>query len=125
MTKKIYYSKKQTSANTQYTTISTVDKITIMQTLLQLLCLINEGDTTNDKLLKECINTCHSRTTGLPKSRNGQNSIASYLGGLIYNLKFGTQRDYTEIQLEAIQKITANLSDIFPTITHLEFYEND
>lgn len=120
MKKEIEYTIKITTANTDYTMIDDNDKTFIMRTLIKILASISEAD--NNKDMKDITSIFHAKSTKLPRSKNGQNSIASFIGGLVNNIHFGTQRDYTTIQLSAIQQITGAINEIFTNIPQLEFY---
>jgi hypothetical protein len=118
----IKYTPKQTLAKTQYVEISTDDFGYITQQLIQVAARILELDTTRDedwRLIKD--QYFHRRRKDLPKGKLGENTPASFIGGLINNLVFGTQRDFTEHQINAIETIFGALNQIYDDINSIRF----
>lgn len=100
------------------------DKYRVIQDLIKILALISESDTNKGKDWKDIRNLIlHRPLDQLPKGNNGKNTITSFVGGLVNNLVFGTQRDFSVTQLEAISYITSHLNVIYPEIKILVFEE--
>jgi hypothetical protein len=122
MPKIIEYTLKDTAARTQYVTIDDQDLDWLKAQLIQYLAVIAELDSTHDedqRYFRE--QWCHRRQKTLPKGRNGLNTPASYIGGLVSNTVFGEQRDFTRHQLDAVEIISSGMSiydqNLFSQIT--------
>jgi hypothetical protein len=63
----------------------------------------------------------HKRSPNLPKGKLGQNTPCSFVGGLINNLVFGTQRDITNTQMDAVQNISGILGEVYDSCTQIRF----
>ena len=118
----IRYFPKQTSARTTYCELSEDDTAWLKTELVRWLARMSETQADPDELW----NLIHQqywakRTKSLPKGRAGLNSPASFTGGLINNLLFGDQRDFTETQLEGVRDISAQLAQLFDDVEPLQF----
>lgn len=90
------------------------------------MAFICESDVKKGDEWKEIRNKIfHGPLSPLPKRRGGQNTISSFTGGLINNLVFGSQRDFSDKQLKGITFITDQLSQINEDIPHLIFVEEE
>ena len=121
----IYYNVKNTSASTEYTLIEKQDMEDIRNMLFHISALINEMDRYTEPLAKE-INKdlLHKFNTNLPRGKDSMNTIASYVGGLICNIVYGTQKDLSTKQLRALEYITEVASTVWPDkIKQYQFVE--
>lgn len=122
MTRMIRYYPKNTAARTTYTELSDSDTAWLKTELIRWLARMSETQADPDELWQIIHRQYWSkRTKSLPKGRAGLNSPASFTGGLINNLLFGDQRDFTERQLEAIRDISAQLNQLFDDIEPIQF----
>jgi hypothetical protein len=90
--------------------------------LIRWLALMSEIDMARDEDSK-WVNTqwWHKRTETLPRGREGSNTPASFTGGLVNNMVFGTQRDLTDKQMDAIQNISHVLGQCIEGCTCITF----
>lgn len=108
-------------STTTYTEIHEDDMENIKAILLKVAAVICEGSNSKTEDGKDAFARFITVTEKLPRGRNNMNSIASYTGGLINNLVFGEQRDFTERQLIAIEYITKELHSVVPEIPQVRF----
>lgn len=107
MKRLIKYVPKVTSARTEYREVSIEDMAFIQQELIRWLAVMSEIDMNRDEDSKWVRDQWwHKRTDTLPRGREGQNTPASFVGGLVNNILFGDQRDLTDKQMDAIQNIS-------------------
>jgi hypothetical protein len=105
--KTVKFIPKMTSARTEYREIDAADMAEIQQQLIRWLAYMSELDMTHDEDLRAVREQFwHRRTKMLPQGREGQNTPSSFVGGLVMNLLFGSQRDLTDRQCEAIEYIS-------------------
>jgi hypothetical protein len=120
--KTIKYIPKITSARTEYREIDTEDMTWIKTELFRWLAIMAELDQARDqdsRWVRE--QWWHKRTKNLPKGQLGENTPASFIGGLAQNLVFGDQRDLTDKQIDAIQNISHVLGGAFDSCTNIRF----
>ncbi|NBP57520.1 hypothetical protein EBU71_13490 [bacterium] len=121
MTKQISYDPKITSANTQYNTISATDMAWLQTELIRYMALMGELSKNRDRDVQNIINQWYrKRTDTLPKSKDGQNTPESFIAGLLNNLTFGNQNDLSQIQMDALENISANMSIVYDAVIKLE-----
>ena len=118
---RIPYMPRKTIANTTYTEITKEDKEIIEAVLMKTAAVICEASNSTSPEGKEAYKEFTKRTKELPAGRSGLNSVASMTGGILNNVVYGTQRDYTVKQLEAIEYITATVSHYVEEIPLLTF----
>jgi hypothetical protein len=115
MKRVIKFVPKSTGARTEYREISVDDMAFVQSEMIRWLALMSELDMARDEDSKWVNNQWwHKRTDTLPRGRAGQNTPASFVGGMINNLVFGEQRDLSDKQMDAIQNIShimANFND--------------
>ena len=111
--KTIRYIPKITGAKTEYREIDVSDMAYIQQELIRWLTLIGELDMERSAEIKSVRTALHERNANLPKGRLGQNSITSFISGMVSNLVFGGQRDLTSVQMSALETIAAVMSTVF------------
>ena len=122
MKRVIKYIPKATSARTEYREISVEDMAFIQQELIRWLALMSELDMSRDEDSKWVRDQWwHKRSDSLPKGVEGQNTPGSFTGGLVNNLVFGTQRDLTNKQMDAIQNISHVLGQCVEGCTCITF----
>jgi hypothetical protein len=122
MTKTYNYFPKQTSARTTYCEISQENLAEIKLELIKWLAKIAELDMTRDedwRLVRE--QYFHKRSKLLPRGKSGENTPASFLGGLVLNTMFGEQRDLSEPQLEGITVISMAMSELWEDCESIKF----
>jgi hypothetical protein len=121
MTKQISYDPKITSANTQYNTISATDMAWLQTELIRYMALMGELSKNRNREVQNIINQWYrKRTDTLPKSKDGQNTPESFIAGLLNNLTFGNQNDLSQIQMDALENISANMSIVYDAVSGLE-----
>ncbi len=121
-TKTIKFIPKITQAKTQYREIDLEDMTWLKMELVQALAIMAELDQYRDedsRWVRE--QWWHKRTNTLPRGQQGENTPASFVGGLLKNIMFGDQRDLTDKQMEAVQNITHVLGSAFPECTQVRF----
>ena len=122
MKKNIKFIPKITGARTEYRETSVEDMAFIQQELIRWLAIMSELDMARDDDSRWARDQWwHKRTDTLPKGREGQNTPASFVGGLINNLVFGEQRDLTDKQMDAIQNISYVMGNAFPGCSTMTF----
>jgi hypothetical protein len=125
MAKQIMYDPKITSANTQYNTISSTDMAYLQMELIRYMALMGELTKNRDRDVQNVINQWYSkRTSTLPKGKDGQNTPESFIAGLLNNLMFGNQNDLSQIQMDAIENISANMTLIYEAVSGLKLQPN-
>lgn len=116
--KKIYYIAKSTSAGTIYVELKEEDRAELTRAIIAVLTYTNELSISKNRDVKPYIEWFHksSRNWGFNSKLKRDNSPASYLGGVLNNLLFGTQRDFTLNQLETVALIINAAIDVLEVI---------
>jgi hypothetical protein len=114
----IFYQSKNTAANTEYVSISDEDKNLLIQSLMSLNFWLQEVSITGDKEIKDFTSWYGKSSKKYPYNSKikKHNSPQSVVAGLINNLVFGTQRDFSLLQLELAQDLNNVLIDIVEVI---------
>ena len=122
MKRVIKYIPKVTSARTEYREVSTEDMAFIQTELIRWLALMSELDMSRDEDSK-WVNTqwWHKRTDSLPRGKEGQNTPASFIGGMVNNILFVNQRDLSDKQMDAVQNISHVLGQCVEGCTCITF----
>lgn len=118
----IKYIPKITSARTQYREIDPEDMRWLQTELIRWLAIMSELDQNRDedsRWVRE--QWWHKRTDTLPKGQCGQNTPASFIGGLVKNLVFGQQRDLSDKQMDAVQWISHVMGGSFADCSETRF----
>lgn len=112
--KKIFYDTKTTSANTTYVELSTLDQNEIEGIILTIISYMNELCLSKDKEIRDFTNWYKrsNKRYHYNKKLSRYNSPQSYLGGIINNLHYGNQYNFSLTQLETLQDIINLMVDI-------------
>lgn len=125
MAKQINYDPKITNANTQYNSISATDMAFVQLELVRYMALMGELSKSRNRDIQNIKNQWYSkRTDTLPKAKDGQNTPESFIAGLLNNLMFGNQNDLSQIQMDALENISANMSLIYDAVKPLNLQAN-
>lgn len=117
----IYYTPKFTSARTQYVTIDKDDMLWVQMELIRWLSLMGALDGNRNQDIKQIQRQWwYKKTSTLPKGRDGQNSPLTFVSGILNNLMFGTQHDLSQVQMEALENISAQMSMFDEAIIDLQ-----
>ena len=111
----IKYVPKATSARTEYREIDPSDLAEIHQQLIRWLAIMSELDMSHDEDMRAVREQFwHRRTKVLPSGKEGMNTPASFIGGIVNNMMFGEQRDISARQMEGIEYISKWMVEIDP-----------
>ena len=116
--RKLLYDTKTTSANTTYITLQSEDRELLLTSMIGIMCYMQELSLSKNKEIKDFINWYirpHKRYLYNNKLQRN-NSPQSFLAGTLNNLQFGTQQDFSLLQLETIQDILNTSIDIIDAI---------
>lgn len=106
----IRYLPKITSARTTYVDLDKADTAWLQVELIRYLSLCGELSISRNEDVRAVMKTWWTkRTATLPKGNSGQNSPLSFCAGLLNNLMFGTQVNFSTTQLDALQNISATM----------------
>ena len=120
--KTIKYTPKITSARTEYRELDPEDLTWLKSELIQWLAIMGELDMSRDEDSRWVRDQWwHKRSGNLPKGKEGQNTPCSLVSGLVNNLVFGTQRDITDKQMDAIQNISSMMGGAYESCTQVRF----
>lgn len=114
----ISYDTKTTSATTQYVTLTEKDQQVLIDSIMSLNNFIQEVSIAGDQDIRGFTkwyvtsNRKYPYNTRLSK----YNSPQSIIAGILNNLLWGTQRDFSLLQLELIQDINNILVDLVEVI---------
>lgn len=121
-TRRIMYVPKQTGANTNYREISQEDMDWLQSELIRWISEVSDTAIKHDEDSKYIVEWWMKRHKLLPRSRVGQNSPFSFTGGMVKNLVFGTQRDLTDKQMEAIDYLSKAMATVYEDVcTNITF----
>jgi hypothetical protein len=121
----INYDPKTTSAKTQYNKIDQKDMDLVQAELIRYLSLMGELSKNRDREVQNILNQWYrKRTQTLPKGKDGQNTPESFISGLLNNIMFGNQNDLSQIQMDALENISANMELIYDAVRGLELQPN-
>jgi hypothetical protein len=122
MKRVIKFVPKSTGARTEYREITVEDMAFVQSEMIRWLAVMSELDMARDEDSKWVRDQWwHKRTETLPRGREGQNTPASFVGGMINNLVFGEQRDLSDKQMDAIQNISHVLGSSTQGCTAITF----
>jgi hypothetical protein len=120
MIKTIKYLPKITKARTQYCEIDKKDLEWIQMEFVRYLSIAAELDGARNQDVRSLLKLWWYKRSGtLPKGNQGQNSPLTFVGGLLNNTLFGTQRELSHIQMDAIENITATMSTFLDALKDL------
>jgi hypothetical protein len=116
----IHYTPKITNARTQYVTIEKNDMAWIQSEIVRWLALMGALDSHRNqdiRLIQK--HWWYKKTSTLPKGMDGQNSPLTFVSGILNNLMFGTQHDLSVIQMEALENISAQMTNFDEAVKEL------
>jgi hypothetical protein len=120
MAKQINYDPKTTQAKTQYNKIDKSDMDLVQAELIRYLSLMGELSKNRDREVQNIINQWYrKRTQTLPKGKDGWNTPETFISGLLNNIMFGNQNDFSQIQMDALENISANMELIYDAVRGL------
>ncbi|CAB4153571.1 hypothetical protein UFOVP635_9 [uncultured Caudovirales phage] len=118
----IKYVPKITGAKTEYREINEADMNFIQSELIRWLATMSELDMARDPDSKWTRDSWwHKRTDTLPRGHEGQNTPASFVGGMIMNVVYGTQRDLSDKQMDALTNISHIMGECMQGCTSFNF----
>lgn len=116
----IKYLPKVTSAKTQYVDIDPNDMAWLQSEIVRWLALMGALDNhRNEDIRMVMKHWWCKRSSTLPKGIHGQNSPLAFVSGILNNMMFGTQRNLSVIQMEALEVISAQMTLFDEAITEL------
>lgn len=125
MTKQINYEPKITSAKTQYNKLDPIDMAFVHSQLIRYMALMGELSKNRDREVQNIITHWYrKRTQTLPKGKDGWNTPETFISGLLNNLMFGNQNDLSQLQMDALENISANMSIIYDAVKNLNLQPN-
>lgn len=101
---------KATAANTQYYDISTDDEAYIYEWLIRFLAELSETATHDEELKKEWF---RRRPDQFPRGKNGPNSIASMLGGIIAAKMINGRHNFSDATLDAVESLFSGMAGYY------------
>lgn len=126
--KTINYIPKITAAKTEYREIDPNDMAWIQSELIRYLSLMAErdlcpsSDSDNQWILDQF---WHKRNAKLHKGKwdkeYRQNTPCSFVGGLVNNIVFGTQRDFSAKQMEDLEYVSILMNSLYPALEQIRF----
>lgn len=119
--RKIFYTKKYTSASTVYMDIKEEDLGLIISKMLALQSYMNELSLSTNRDIKEVVRWYNKPSKTLPfnKQFSKSNSPCSFIAGMINNLVYGHQINCSEIQAQHIQNIINNCSSLIMALNEM------
>lgn len=125
MAKQINYDPKTTNAKTQYNKLEPNDMTYVQGQLIRYMALLGELSKSRNRDIQNIINQWYrKRTETLPKGKDGWNTPESFISGLLNNLMFGNQNDLSQIQMDALENISANMALIYDAVKALDLQPN-
>lgn len=122
MARHIKYFPKTTNARTTYIELNEDDLDWLKTELIRWTAIMTESAVSHDEEWRAVLALYwNKKTQSLPKSKQGPNSPATFIAGLINNLVFGSQRDFSERQIEGIRDVSNNLAQIRDDIDAVVF----
>lgn len=119
---KIYYSIKNTTATTNYMSIEQKDQEYLINSIISMSSYMNELSLCPDKDVKEIYRWYIQPNKKLPYNKNYKkhNSPQSFIGGILNNFLYGSQKDLSDIQAGHLQEILTMYSSINDCMTELK-----
>ena len=119
-----FYNVKKSLGSTTYVEFKKDDDKEIKDLLQKTLALIADFDNKVGEDNYTIKVHLHKGSRNLPHSKEGQNSPSSFLGGVVLNTVYGTQRQFTLKQLETIEVIFEALSE-FLDVPSIKFRKKE
>lgn len=118
--KDIEYEPKNTQARTQYNKINNKDMEYLLDLFTRYMSLMGELRNNKDKNYSNLTNEYwSSKNKHLPKGIEGLNTPESFISGMLNNMKYGSQYDLSDTQMNAIEIISRDMDIIFNAVKHL------
>lgn len=118
------YSAKHTASTAEYREIRPEDLSEILAELQRWIQRVCRDDWRKDADWQHFRDVWfHRRSTDLPRGRNGVNTPASAIAGILENFLYADppQRDLTRPQMEIIEEVSAILSQAYDDIEQVRF----
>lgn len=114
----IEYTRKDTQAATDYCTLRSTDREWILQQLERMQCYMGELALIKHDGAQECSKwwTKHSKEYLYSTRMRKHNSPQSLVAGMLNNLRWGTQHDFSHAQLLQVEHILNMFSGIVPFV---------
>lgn len=115
---KINYNVKTTSASTDYLYLDTNDMGVVQVSILGLLTYMTELSISKDKEVRDFTKwfTATDKRYHYNSKLKRYNSPQSFLAGIINNIQFGNQKDFSLTQLQTIQDIVNTCVDVIEAL---------
>ena len=121
MIKMIAYTPKITQAKTQYVDLDEGDMVWLQSRMICWLSTMGALDTSRNQDIRQVMKFWwYKRTQTLPKGKDGQNSPLSFTSGIINNLMWGTQRNLSIVQMDALESISAVMAQFEEAVSLLD-----
>lgn len=118
----IYYTIKNTKANTNYMQIDKNDTDFLIESIISMQSYMGELSLCPNKDVRELLNWYTKSNKKLPfhKGWKKHNSPQTFISGILNNIMFGSQYDLTEVQASHIQEILNMYSDLINALKPLD-----
>lgn len=119
MLHKIFYQTKNTMANTTYYEIPAEDSSFLMEKCIQIQCYMGEISLAKDRDIKDLVKWYTSPNKTLPFSNTFKrnNSPQSFISGMLNNMLYNGQRDFSESQANHLQNIVSVFSQFVSVVS--------
>ena len=117
----IKYFPKITSARTTYCDMDPKDMAWIQMEMIRYLSVMGEMSISRQEDVRSILKVWWTkRSSALPKGSSGQNSPLSFVSGLLNNIAFGSQYNLSNIQMTAIENISAIMVNFLDAIAEID-----
>lgn len=119
---KIYYDVKNTSATTNYMTISKQDMDYLISTTISIQSYMGELSLCPNQDVKDLVKWYKTPNKTLPYHNKWKryNSPQTFISGTLNNIMFGNQQDLSEIQGQHLQNIINTFSDLVEVLKDMK-----
>ncbi|CAB4153362.1 hypothetical protein UFOVP623_3 [uncultured Caudovirales phage] len=119
---KIFYDVKNTSATTNYMSISKQDMDYLISTVISIQSYMSELSLCPDKDVKDLLKWYKSPSKTLPYHSKWKkyNSPQTFISGTLNNIMFGSQVDLSEIQGQHLQNIISIFSGLVEVLKDMK-----
>ena len=114
----VQYRIKETGANTMYCEIDAKDANTVITKLVQIQCYMGELSLSPNKEIRAVMKWWTTSSKELPYNKylRRPNSPQSFVSGVLNNMLFGNQNDFSKTQIENLERIITDFTQIQRTI---------